>query len=645
MASTPFMCLIGAWCVVIAKLYWDHRRKERLPQGSKPLPGPKGLPLVGRVHDVPPVMTWLKFHEWSKKYGPIYQMEMFGHVHVWISSEQVVQDLLSRRAAIYSDRPVISNLPDNRTSGDYLALAGNNETWKRQRKLCNQMMATSAKGGLHSYPTRERDRFLQLMALDCGNYVEWIEQFTARTVSRLSWGSPHRQATLRETTFGLLETISPGGSLPNVVSWLGNLPLKLSPWQKREKARHAREKELFVGNVSDVKAAIANNTAAPSFTRTFLEELERNPRGSKAEDDAHVAEAMYVVGQMAIAGALTIGSPIQSFILAMLHYPDWLARLQSEIDMQLGGRCPQWDDREQLPMLRAVVKETLRWRPPVPTGIPHASEKDDVYNGYFIPKGATMHALEWSLTRNEELYPDPEAFNPARWLESSYPTYKEPLTVYPNLAGYSQFGFGRRTCQGVPVVDQDLFLSMGGLAWAFHIRQKLGYDGKPIPVHWNSYSSLLIAKPLRFDFDCVLRDGKGPILDRMASAAREMEEEEARVAASGKGSHGIAAVTASTTGNAPAVEATPAKPRVAIAEKEVGNDEIMSETGTLASGSDSDSDSLRDSMLLSAAASEGGSSVYSSDSDEPRKEKPITGPNLKTATSIMFSQLPGGWKQ
>lgn len=36
------MCLIGAWCVLIVKLYWDHRRKEKLPQGSKPLPGPKG---------------------------------------------------------------------------------------------------------------------------------------------------------------------------------------------------------------------------------------------------------------------------------------------------------------------------------------------------------------------------------------------------------------------------------------------------------------------------------------------------------------------------------------------------------------------------------------------------------------------------
>ena len=66
----------------------------------------------------------MKFYEWSQKYGPIYQTKIFGKIHVWISSEEVATDLLTKRAHIYSDRPMIPNLPDNRTSGDYLALLG-----------------------------------------------------------------------------------------------------------------------------------------------------------------------------------------------------------------------------------------------------------------------------------------------------------------------------------------------------------------------------------------------------------------------------------------------------------------------------------------------------------------------------------------
>ncbi|KAI1321102.1 cytochrome P450 [Xylariaceae sp. FL0255] len=512
----------------LCALHWKqrHQVRSRIPVGAKPLPGPTCYPFVGRVHDVPPEASWLKFYEWSKEYGPIYQMEIFGNVHVWISSERIAHDLLSRRAVIYSDRPQIPNLPDNRTKGDYLALTGRNDTWKRQRKLATQLMATSASASLHNYPSRERDRFLYLMSKDPSQYREWIEQFTSRTVARLSWGSPHSAQLLRVTTFGLLETISPSGALPNVVSWLMHIPTFLSPWKQKENARHKLEAELLKGNVKYVHERINDGSAEPSFVRTFIENLSRQD-GAQAKWGIE-AEATYVVGQMAIAGALTIGSPIQSYLLAMLHYPDWQRKVQHEIDVVCRGNCPQWEDRERLPMLRAVVKEVIRWRPPVPTGIPHAIEKDDVYNGYFIPAGATIHALEWGITRNEELYPDADAFNPGRWLDPCYPTYKEPLTTFPNLAGFSQFGFGRRTCQGIPIVEQDLFLAMGGMAWALDVRKKRRADGTEVPVHWNDYSPLLIAKPRPFEFDATVRGGpeREKMLREMWEAGKGDEKEE-----------------------------------------------------------------------------------------------------------------------
>ncbi|KAH8902449.1 cytochrome P450 [Coniochaeta sp. PMI_546] len=480
---------------------YRHITGPRLPPGTRPLPGPRGLPFIGRVHDVPSQLSWLKFFQWSKIYGPIYQMNIFGTVHVWISSEKIAHDLLSKRAPIYSDRPTIPNLPNNRTSGDYLALMGRNDIWKRQRRLCQHLMNTSASDSLHDYPTKERGRFLYLMMRDPDNYLEWVEQFTSRTISRLSWGSPHPAPVLRKTTFGLLETISPSGALPNVVSWLAHVPEILSPWKKKEKARYRLEEKLLTGNVEFVKRMMDDCQAEPSFTRTFLQ-----TKGTGSLTINEISDATHVVGIMAIAGALTIGSPIQSYILAMCHYPQWQARLQQEIDAVLGGRCPEWQDREKLPLLRAVVKEVIRWRPPVPTGIPHALETDDVYEGYHIPAGATIHALEWGITRDESMYPDPETFNPDRWLSAHYPTYREPLTTYPNLQGYSQFGFGRRTCQGLPIVEQDLFLTMGGMAWAIDIRKKRDAHGKEIPVHWDNYTPLLIAKPVKFQFDAIVRD-------------------------------------------------------------------------------------------------------------------------------------------
>ena len=69
------------------------------------------------------------------------------------------------------------------------------------------------------------------------------------------------------------------------------------------------------------------------------------------------------------------------------------------------------------------------------------------------------------------MFPDPEAFNPLRWLEPSYPTYQEPLTQYPTILNCTQFGYGRRLCQGQTVADEDLLIGIGSIAWLFDISE------------------------------------------------------------------------------------------------------------------------------------------------------------------------------
>lgn len=93
--------------------------------------------------------------------------------------------------------------------------------------------------------------------------------------------------------------------------------------------------------------------------------------------------------------------------------------------------------------------------------------KDDTYEGYHIPAGSVMHPLEWSISRDPEVYYEPDAWNPMRWLESKYPTYQEPLSKFPTITSYSQFGYGRRTCQGMGVTEADLFVGIGNMAWMF----------------------------------------------------------------------------------------------------------------------------------------------------------------------------------
>jgi hypothetical protein len=77
-----------------------------------------------------------------------------------------------------------------------------------------------------------------------------------------------------------------------------------------------------------------------------------------------------------------------------------------------------------------------------------------------------------AISRDPEIYPDPETFNPLRWLQPEYPTYQEPLTQFPTIINSSQFGYGRRTCQGQTVADEDLLIGIGSIAWMFNIGKK-----------------------------------------------------------------------------------------------------------------------------------------------------------------------------
>jgi cytochrome P450 len=58
------------------------------------------------------------------------------------------------------------------------------------------------------------------------------------------------------------------------------------------------------------------------------------------------------------------------FLLAMIVYPDKQRKCQEELDAVVGrSRMPTIDDRNNLPYLRATVREILRWRPNTPTGL------------------------------------------------------------------------------------------------------------------------------------------------------------------------------------------------------------------------------------------------------------------------------------
>ena len=195
-------------------------------------------------------------------------------------------------------------------------------------------------------------------------------------------------------------------------------------------------------------------------------------RGLLTPEDGSVIDAeeedviKWVVGAVYAGGADTTVCALTTFVLAMVLYPEVQAKAQGEIDCVLGAdRLPGIADRPSLPYVEAVYKETLRWHPVAPLGVPHRVTKDDEYEGYMIPAGSTIVANIWAMSRSQ---PDSDLFKPERHLAGGNELGHDPRTYV--------FGFGRRICPGLNLADSEVWLGVASLLAAFKIQKKS--DGK-----------------------------------------------------------------------------------------------------------------------------------------------------------------------
>ncbi|KAG8983993.1 hypothetical protein FRB90_005628 [Tulasnella sp. 427] len=182
--------------------------------------------------------------------------------------------------------------------------------------------------------------------------------------------------------------------------------------------------------------------------------------------------------QVFVGGIETTRNTLETFILAMSLFPLVQEKAWSEIDRVIGSqRLPVMDDIPNMPYMHAVVLETLRWNPTATFGnlsdadevldtyyqidsaVPHVSREDEVYGGYYIPKGTAVIANAWGISQNPKYYSNPSEFNPDRHLQ-------EPPELDPREYG---FGYGRRICPGKELAFRQTWLMAVSIIWAFKL--------------------------------------------------------------------------------------------------------------------------------------------------------------------------------
>lgn len=164
---------------------------------------------------------------------------------------------------------------------------------------------------------------------------------------------------------------------------------------------------------------------------------------------------------MFFGGSETTSSTIEWVLAELLRSPETMKKVKEELHRVMGpNKKIKESDIDNLSYLQAVVKETLRLHPALPLLLPRYSTKDTSYMGYLIPKGTQVFVNAWAIGRDPDVWEDPLAFKPERFLDSTIEYNGQNFEMIP-------FGSGRRICMGLDLAHRILHLCLATLLWSF----------------------------------------------------------------------------------------------------------------------------------------------------------------------------------
>ncbi|KAG2053796.1 cytochrome P450 [Suillus hirtellus] len=450
--------LAGISLSFVAVKALDRLIKKR--QNNAPLPpGPVPLPLLGSVLSIDAYEPWLTYTEWSAVYGDLVFVRSLDEEMVVINSQHIAEALLDKRSRIYSDRPYLATLEPYGLSINFSFIAYGDE-WRLCRRLFHQTFRPESVTKFRPMQIkRARDIIVNLID-DPENYYDHFATFSLSVVMSAvyDYDIGARDDPMVQT---VIKALVPGLTLitPERALMLKTFPflLKVPDWCWGSSIkRSARGSTERINKMADMPFRYVQQHMADGSLLARSSMVAENLQRMETQD-----EAFKPVFENGLKKAATTAIIVQK-------------RAQAEIDSVIGKeRLPTFEDRASLPYIEAVLRETWRWQPVVPLGVPHAASSDDVYDGYFIPKGAIITYNTWGITRDEKRYPDASSFIPERFIDSDGALTSDDPAQYI-------FGLGRRICPGRYNADSSLWVAIATMLATLNISPAKDDQGKEI---------------------------------------------------------------------------------------------------------------------------------------------------------------------
>ncbi|EMD42065.1 hypothetical protein CERSUDRAFT_120902 [Gelatoporia subvermispora B] len=476
LASVSQLTAVLALCAFA----YMYLKRSQTRYASLP-PGPRGSwPFGIRKSIAGPYLPRI-YETLCQEYGPVFTVKQGNDLTVVIGRYEAAVEIMGGHSADLIDRPRAVAAQEIMCQNNSLILATGKEQVRKLRTATHNATQPRIAATYEPHQIKGAKQHILDILEDPGNQLEHAKRYAASLIMEVTFGkttptsySDPEVKAIKNVAANFSGALLPGKYLVNSFPVLKHIPFFVSELKKM----HMHEISLYRRLLGAVKESMDKGEARSSFG-TYL--LENQSRLGLTE-----GEMVYLTGDMFIAGSDTTSAALGVVSMAAACYPEAQARVQAQLDEVVGrNRIPTFDDRKLLTEVEAFVLEVFRWRPAAVLGFAHKATKDIVWRDYVIPAGTSVLGCHWAISRDPEVFPEPEVFKPQRWLDNN--------GSIRNDVKFQNFGFGRRVCPGQPIAERSLFINCALILWAFDISQ---VPGKPIDTY--ALADTIITQPLPF---------------------------------------------------------------------------------------------------------------------------------------------------
>jgi cytochrome P450 len=179
----------------------------------------------------------------------------------------------------------------------------------------------------------------------------------------------------------------------------------------------------------------------------------RDEDGSALTEDEIVGHA----GVIFAAGHETSTNALAWTLFLLAMHPDVACDLTDELSSVLRGDVPTVEQLGKLPLLDAVIKESMRVLPPVPLH-PRVVAEDTELGGHSLPARTELFVSIYHIHHDQAIFDDPHRFRPERWSR-----------IKPSPFEYNPFSAGPRMCIGAAFAMMEIKIALATLLQRFRV--------------------------------------------------------------------------------------------------------------------------------------------------------------------------------